>query len=141
PLTLGEAARGAARRAAPAAQAAFFLWAWAGGLLLFFSCAPSRLEHYAVPALPAMALLAARVGQRARAGELGRTAWSYLVAGGALVAGVGVAGLLGGRALLAHTYWLVQVPRLHPLTAPAALVVAGAGVLAALAALGRRPDR
>src|SRR5439155_682737 len=72
PLTLGEAVRGASRRAAPAAQAAFLLWAWAGGLLLFFSCAPSRLEHYAVPALPAAALLAARAWQRARAGELGR---------------------------------------------------------------------
>src|SRR5438445_459314 len=66
PLTLGEAVRGAARRAAPAAQAAFLLWAWAGGLLLFFSCAPSRLEHYAVPALPAAALLAARSSPRSR---------------------------------------------------------------------------
>ena len=140
PLTLGEAVRGAARRAAPAAQAAFFLWAWAGGLLLFFSCAPSRLEHYAVPTLPAMALLAARAWQRARAGELGRTAWVYLVAAGALVAGIGVAGLLGGRALLAHTYWLVQVPGLLALAAPAALVVAGAGALTALAAFGRRAD-
>src|SRR5438552_8453433 len=140
PLTLGEAARGAARRAAPAAQAAFLLWAWAGGLLLFFSCAPSRLEHYAVPALPAAALLAARAWQRARAGELGRAAWVYLVAGGALVAGVGVAGLLVGRAVLARTYWLVQVPGLLALAAPAALVVAGAGVLATLSALGRRPD-
>src|SRR5438067_2351338 len=57
-----------------------------------------------------------------------------------LVAGVGVAGLLAGRALLAQTYWLVQVPGLLALVAPAAAVVAGAGVLAALAALGRRPD-
>ena len=141
PLTLAEAVRGAARRAAPAARATFLLWAWAGGLLLFFSCAPSRLEHYAVPALPAAALLAARAWQRARAGELGRAAWVYLVAGGALVAGVGVAGLLVGRAVLARTYWLVQVPGLLALAAPAALVVAGAGVLATLAALGRRPDR
>jgi len=140
PLTLGEAVRGASRRAAPAAQAAFLLWAWAGGLLLFFSCAPSRLEHYAVPALPAAALLAARAWQRARAGELGRAAWVYLVAGGALVAGAGIAGLLAGRALLAHTYWLVQVSGLLGLVAPAALVVAGAGVLATLSALGRRPD-
>src|SRR5207249_2572567 len=45
-----------------------------------------------------------------------------------------------GRALLAQTYWLVQVPGLLALLAPAAAVVAGAGVLAALAALGRRPD-
>jgi len=141
PLTLAEAVRGAARRAAPAAQATFLLWAWAGGLLLFFSCAPSRLEHYAVPALPAAALLAARVWQRARAGELGRAAWIYLVVGGALVAGVGVAGLLAGRAFLARSYWLAQAPVLLALAAPAALIVAGAGALVALAALGRRPDR
>src|SRR3989442_732096 len=127
PLTLGEAVRGAARRAAPAAQAAFLLWAWAGGLLLFFSCAPSRLEHYAVPALPAAALLAARGWQRARAGELGRTAWVYLVAGGALVAGVGVAGLLAGRAVLARTYWLAPRPRLPALPPPPPPAVAGAG--------------
>src|SRR3989454_638638 len=50
PLTLAEAVRGATRRATPAARATFLLWAWAGGLLLFFSCAPSRLEHYAIPA-------------------------------------------------------------------------------------------
>src|SRR5439155_789166 len=43
PLTLAEAVRGAARRAAPAARGTFLLWAWGGGLLLFFSCAPSRL--------------------------------------------------------------------------------------------------
>src|SRR5205809_493091 len=140
PLTLAEAVRGATRRATPAARATFLLWAWAGGLLLFFSCAPSRLEHYAMPALPAAALLAARAWQRARAGELGRAAWVYLVAGGALVAGAGIAGLLAGRALLAHTYWLVQVSGLLGLVAPAAAVVAGAGVLAAFAALGRRPD-
>src|SRR5439155_11240960 len=140
PLTLAEAVRGTARRAALAARATFLLWAWAGGLLLFFSGAPSRLEHYAVPALPAAALLAARAWQRARAGELGRATWVYLAAGGALVAGVGVAGLLAGRTVLARTYWLVQVPGLLALAAPAAAVVAGAGVLAALAALGRRPD-
>src|SRR5439155_66726 len=137
---LAKGVRGAARRAAPAARGTFLLWAWGGGLLLFFSCAPSRLEHYAIPALPAAALLAARAWQRARAGELRRAAWVYLVAGGALVAGVGVAGLLAGRALLAHTYWLVQVPGLLALVAPAAAVVAGAGVLATLTALGRRPD-
>jgi len=140
PLTLAEAVRGAARRAAPAARGTFLLWAWGGGLLLFFSCAPSRLEHYAIPALPAAALLAARAWQRARAGGLGHAAWVYLLVGGALVAGVGVAGLLAGRALLAHTYWLVQVPGLLALVAPAAAVVAGAGVLATLTALGRRPD-
>jgi hypothetical protein len=113
---------------------------WAGGLLLFFSCAPSRLEHYAIPALPAVALLAARAWQRARAGELGRAARVYLVAGGGLVAAVGVAGLLAGRAVLGRTYWLVQVPGLLALAAPAALAVAAAGGLVVLASLARRTD-
>src|SRR5437879_5004815 len=140
PLTLAEAVRGAARRAAPAARATVLLWAWAGGRRLLFSCGPSPLEPHAVPALPAAALLAARAWQRARAGALGRAAWVYLVAGGALVAGAGIAGLLAGRRLLAHPYWLVQVSGLLGLVAPAAAVVAGAGVLAAFAALRRRPD-
>jgi len=140
PLTLAEAVRGAVARAAAAARATFLLWVWGGGLLLFFSCTPSRLEHYAIPALPAAALLAARAWQGARAGEGERAAWVYLTAAGALVAGVGVAGLGGGRAVLARTYWLVQAPGLLALVAPAAAVVAGAGVLIALAALWRRPD-
>jgi 4-amino-4-deoxy-L-arabinose transferase-like glycosyltransferase len=33
--------------------------AWAGGILLLFSAATSRLEHYSLPALPAVALLVA----------------------------------------------------------------------------------
>src|SRR5206468_4261340 len=61
PLTLAEALRGAARAAAPPARASFVLWVWSTGLLLFFALAPSRLEHYSIPALPACALLAARV--------------------------------------------------------------------------------
>src|SRR3989454_1196809 len=61
PLTLPEAVRGARRKATGAPCGTALVWAWAGGLLLFFSCAPSRLEHYGMPALPAAALLAARV--------------------------------------------------------------------------------
>src|SRR6185503_15101616 len=69
PLTLGEAVRGAARDAAPHERSTFLLWAWIGGTMLFFSLAPSRLEHYSIPALPAVALAAARAWQRATAGE------------------------------------------------------------------------
>src|SRR5439155_20514071 len=60
PLTLAEAVRGARRKAPGAPRATALVWAWAGGLLLFFSCAPSRLEHYGIPPLPAAALPAAR---------------------------------------------------------------------------------
>src|SRR5437773_991165 len=133
PLTLAEAVRGAVARAAAAARATFLLWVWGGGLLLFFSCTPSRLEHYAIPALPAAALLAARAWQRAQAGEGERAAWVYLTAAGALVAGVGVAGLGGGRAVLARTYWVLRAPGLLALVAAAAAGVAGGGGVVALA--------
>ena len=98
PLTLAEAVRGAARRATPAARATFLLWAWAGGLLLFFSCAPSRLEHYALPALkttpehapassrpspssatlswPSISTAVASGESAAKARTSGRTAWA-----------------------------------------------------------------
>src|SRR5438132_50930 len=100
PLTVREAVRGVRRTASDPARATFVLWSWVGGLLLFFSFAPSRLEHYSIPALPAAALLAARTWQRARAGGLPRAAWRYLGVVGALVAAAGVMGLVRGRDLL-----------------------------------------
>jgi 4-amino-4-deoxy-L-arabinose transferase-like glycosyltransferase len=138
PLGLAEAVRGAARTAGPAERGTFFLWLWAGGLLLFFSCAPSRLEHYGIPALPAAALLAARVWQRGRAGELGRGAWIWLTAAAAAAAAVGVGGLAGGRALLERVYWIAEAPVTMALAVPAATTLAAAGVVAAVAAARRR---
>jgi 4-amino-4-deoxy-L-arabinose transferase-like glycosyltransferase len=138
PLTLGEAVRGAARDAAPAERATFLLWAWIGGTVLFFSLAPSRLEHYSIPALPAVALLAARGWQRASAGELGRASWRMVVLAGAAIACVGGVGLAYGPALLLRTYWIAQVPELLGLVRPAAVVVLLVGVLAALASVRRR---
>ncbi|TMB04503.1 MAG: phospholipid carrier-dependent glycosyltransferase [Deltaproteobacteria bacterium] len=91
PLTLAEAVRGARRKAPGAPRATALVWAWAGGLLFFFSCAPSRLEHYSMPALPAAALLAARLWQRARTAELGPQAWRLLAATAALVVVAGAA--------------------------------------------------
>jgi len=140
PLTLGEAVRGAARDASPAERATFLLWAWAGGTVLFFSCAPSRLEHYTIPALPGAALLAARVWQRADAGELAPVGWRMLVFVGAAIATVGLVSLGYGRALLARTYWIADAPELLALVRPAASVVLIGGVLAALASFWRRPD-
>ena len=140
PLTVGEALRGSARRASAAASGTFLLWAWMGGLMLFFSSAPSRLEHYSIPALPAVGLLAARAWQRARAGELRRTAWAYLAAVTSLAGLIGVAGLVRGRDLLARTYWIAQAPELLAIAPTAAAVVALGGALAAAAAIRRRPD-
>jgi 4-amino-4-deoxy-L-arabinose transferase-like glycosyltransferase len=138
PLTLAEAVRGAARDAAPSERTTFLLWAWIGGTMLFFSLAPSRLEHYSIPALPGVALVAARAWQRAAAGEVGRAGWGMLALAGAVLACVGGVGLLYGTALLVRTYWIAQVPELLGLARPAAIVVLATGVLAALAAVRRR---
>jgi 4-amino-4-deoxy-L-arabinose transferase-like glycosyltransferase len=138
PLALGEAARGAARAAGAAARGSFLAGAWAGGLLLVFSCVPSRLHHYSVPALPAVALVA-RVGERARAGELGAAAWAYLAVTCAAVALGGGVGLLRGRALVERAYWILQAPDVFALVAPAGVTVLAVGVLGLLAARRRRP--
>jgi 4-amino-4-deoxy-L-arabinose transferase-like glycosyltransferase len=75
PLGLAEAVRGAARRARSDERATFVLWTWVAGVLLFFSAAPSRLEHYCCRRCRRSRLLAARVWQRARTGELRPAAW------------------------------------------------------------------
>jgi len=36
---------------------------WVAGILALFTLTPSRLEHYSLPALPAVALLAARAAK------------------------------------------------------------------------------
>ncbi len=140
PLTLGEAARGASRSGRPAARATFVVWLWAVAVLGLFSLAPSRLEHYSIPALPAAALLAGRAWERARDGELRAGAWRYLATIGTLVALAGVVGLVVGRDLLTHSYWLLQAPELLALAVPAGAVFAAAGMLLAIAALWRRPE-
>jgi len=137
PLTLAEAVRGARRAAPGAPRATGLVWAWAGGLLFFFSCAPSRLEHYSMPALPAAALLAARLWQRARTAELGPQAWRLLAATAALVVVAGAAGLVVGRRLLGEIYWIAEAPELSRLVWPASALLVAAGVGVALAAARR----
>jgi 4-amino-4-deoxy-L-arabinose transferase-like glycosyltransferase len=132
PLTAREAWRGLGGDADPASRAAAVLWVWAVALLLFFSLSPSRLEHYTVPAAPAMALLAARGWRRLGAGASPR-AWVALAAAGGVAVGAGVVALVAGRALLERTYWIAQAPDLGRL-APAfgmVLVAGGAGLAAA----------
>src|SRR5262249_58222978 len=88
PLTLREAAAGIRRDAGRAAEGSLLLWSWMLGVLLVFSCAPSRLEHYSLPALPAAALLATRGLQRLRDG--GASAWVWRGVGGVAPPRVGV---------------------------------------------------
>jgi 4-amino-4-deoxy-L-arabinose transferase-like glycosyltransferase len=42
------------------AQGTLFLWLWAGALLVFFATSRARLPQYALPAMPALALLIAK---------------------------------------------------------------------------------
>jgi 4-amino-4-deoxy-L-arabinose transferase-like glycosyltransferase len=137
PFTLDEARRGLSRFAEPEARGTAYLWLWLGGLMLFFSLAPSRLEHYCVPALPAGALLAARVWQRGALGQLGPWAWRALVATGIVVTAVGLLGIARGATMLARTYWIAQAPGLLSFAPVAAAVVAAMGAAMAIAA-GRR---
>ncbi|TMA56207.1 MAG: phospholipid carrier-dependent glycosyltransferase, partial [Deltaproteobacteria bacterium] len=137
PLTLAEAMRGARGETTGAPRETALVWAWAAGLLLFFSCAPSRLEHYGMPALPAAALLAARVWQRARAGALGAQAWTVLVGVGVAVVVAGAVGLVVGRRLLGEVYWIAQAPELSGLMWLAGVLMVAAGIGIALAASRR----
>jgi len=135
PLALAEGARGLARRGPTPATT--FLWTWIGGILLLFSLTPSRLEHYSLPALPAVALLAARVWRRAATEGMapGLRAWTTLL--GLVLLGGGVAGLLMGPHLAADAYWMPQAPALMALIRPAAVVACVAGALFVVAAVVR----
>src|SRR5207249_537539 len=120
--------RGAVRAGGATARGTFFVWLWIGGVLGFFSLTSARLEHYSLPALPAVALLAGRVWQRAREGGLPARAWAYLAAVGVLATVAGAVGIVAGRALLARTYWILEAPGFLALALPAAASLAAAGV-------------
>src|SRR5436305_1170810 len=90
-----------------------------------------------MPALPAAALLAARVWQRARAGALGAQAWTVLVGVGVAVVVAGAVGLVVGRRLLGEVYWIAQAPELSGLMWLAGVLMVAAGIGIALAASRR----
>ena len=48
---------------------------WAGGIAAFFSISATKLPHYLLPALPALAILAARGSREAAGGRLRAAAW------------------------------------------------------------------
>jgi 4-amino-4-deoxy-L-arabinose transferase-like glycosyltransferase len=138
PLTIREAAIGLADGPTPRATA--FLWAWILGVMVLFSLTPSRLEHYSLPALPAVALLVARFWRRATETGLGRSATCFLVLLGVAILAGGVFGLTRGPAFAADVYWLPQAPRLMALVTPAAMAACVLGVLLTVAALMRSPS-
>jgi 4-amino-4-deoxy-L-arabinose transferase-like glycosyltransferase len=126
------------RRGTAPGRATSLLWTWLGATMLFFSLTPSRLEHYAIPTLPAVALLAARGWLRLRDGEVGRFGWLAVGLAGGVVVAVGLGLAATGPALLAQRYWLEQAPVIRDLVAPAGWVLVAGGGLIALAAAHRR---
>ena len=138
PLAAREGLAALRPRRSTAEEATLFVWVWMLGVLGFFSLAPSRLEHYALPAAPAAALLAARGGMRLVRGDVGRGTWGVLAV---LALAIAVTGglFLGLREkLFAGAYWITQVPDLPPLIVPAGVLLLATGILATPAALARR---
>jgi 4-amino-4-deoxy-L-arabinose transferase-like glycosyltransferase len=133
PFTVREAIAGARGARDSTSRAALVLWTWAGGLMVFFSAAPSRLEHYVLPATPAIALLAARGWALLHDGRIGRWAWGYLGATAVVMVALGIVGLGAGRTLLGRAYWIPEVPDLLGLVAPAGAVVLLGGAICGFA--------
>ncbi len=138
PFVLGEAWIGRLASAPAASRSTALLVAWAGGLLLFFSAAPSRLEHYTLPALPPAALLGARAFERLRRGELGAGVWYALGAVSVVLMVAGGVGVTVGRGLLERVYWLAQEPRLLALVVPAGIAALLGGLAMAWAVRSRQ---
>lgn len=137
PFALREAWSGRRAAASSVDRSSGLLAVWLVGVMAFFSLAPSRLEHYSLPALPAAALLAARSFERLRRRELGAGVWyTFAVVSGALLV-AGVVGVTVGPALLERVYWLAQEPRLIALSAPAGAAALVGGLLLAWATFRR----
>jgi len=131
PFTLREALRGRRRDASATDHGVFFCWTWIAGIMLMFSAAPSRLEHYSLPTLPAVALLAARGSRRLAAGVVGPLAWAWLGMIAVILLATGLVGAFWARDLLARVYWIRAMPALLDLL-PASTVVTllGGAILA-----------
>jgi 4-amino-4-deoxy-L-arabinose transferase-like glycosyltransferase len=135
PFTLREGAGGLA--SGEAMPATTLLWVWLAGTMGVFSLTPSRLEHYSLPVLPAVALLAARAWQTAaeRGVGIGLRAWAAAIA--CVFVAAGILGLRRGPELAATAYWIPQAPGLMALIVPAAAVAIWMGLLLAVAAAYR----
>lgn len=104
--------------------------AWAGGVLLLFSAAASRMEHYSIPALPAIALLVARLFRGDAYGDsarLSRMLTGHLVAWTAL----SLAAPLFVPSLVAAQEWLQPLHDL-PALAQTTFTLFAIGTLTAL---------
>lgn len=107
-------------------------WGWLAGILVFFSLSDSKRSAYALPAMPAAAILASAVLERALAGSLPVLRARALAVLGALS---------GATLLAAGAFLLMRGPAVAaPIAGPvrATGVVALASGLAILAALALR---
>ena len=111
-------------------------WAWMLTPIALFVLVPSRLEHYTLPALPAVALLAAGPAL-AFVEEAGGGLRRFVIGLGIATAAAGLVLVARGTALLAPLYWIGQAPALAPLPALAGVVLAIGGGGAAAAAAAR----
>jgi 4-amino-4-deoxy-L-arabinose transferase-like glycosyltransferase len=121
------------RRAHPLTLAEKLLWTWTGVVLVFFSAAGFKLDHYIYPAAPACCLLAARAWLTAReesdAAQMGIRGAVWVI-GGLFV----VAGSAGGVYLFGLNLGLPPVAA----AVPAAIGIAGIWLLASSARTGWR---
>jgi 4-amino-4-deoxy-L-arabinose transferase-like glycosyltransferase len=138
PLTLREAAAGMRRDAGRAAEGSLLLWTWMLGVLLVFSCAPSRLEHYSLPALPAVALLATRGLHRLGDGAASAWVWRWMGVIALMALGAGVVCLATGQFFLCRTEPIAEIPALTGLVTPVSVALLAGGMLLFFAVRRRR---
>jgi len=134
PLTLSRGVR-EARTPDRAAAPATLLWTWVLGHTALFTLTPSRLEHYTLPAHPALALLAADVVVRLGCGDVGRRGLWWVLAVGGLTATAGATLLIRGRALVSQAYWIPQAPEMLTLVPWAGVVLVLGGAWIAVATI------
>jgi 4-amino-4-deoxy-L-arabinose transferase-like glycosyltransferase len=136
PLAVATAVQRAVRR--PGAFGDRLVLVWAAVVLVFFSLSPSRMEHYSIPALPAVALLVARLLRGYARSE--SPAMSWLVTGHIMA--FAVVTLLGPvllPAIVAGQNWLQPVDDFRRLAGTTSALFAGGTCVAAFCALrGRR---
>ena len=110
--------------------------AWMGAVLLLFSAAASRMEHYSIPALPPMALLIAKLlRDYGREASHARTVAAHTVVTAVLM----MVGVLVVPRLVMEQPWLATVGDFVPMARTVFLILASSAAAAAVLAFrGRR---
>ena len=135
PLAIVTAARRAGRAQGAGER---LVLVWLGVVLLFFSAAASRMEHYSIPALPAAALILAKLFRDYASGRgIGpQRVVTVHVWATFFVLLLGIVAVPRGLEL---EPWLAGVPAFHSLARTiCAILAAGSGAAAVAALVGRR---